>query len=410
MTWSSIAADFQANLWVYLSIPVVAGLIGYITKILALEMMFKPLEFVGFKPPYLGWQGVVPRKAEKMAAVATRLLVGRIFKPEELMARLDPKRMIQEVERPLMAAAEDLVREIGERYMPGFWNTMPGFARRAMVARVQKEMPAMAEQLWADMSRDINKYLDIQHLLVSNLVKDKALLNDIFKQIGAKEFSFFRNAGFWFGFGLGLVQLICWMIWHEPWLMPLSGGFVGLVSDYIALQMMFRPLQPTKILGFTFQGKFIARQKEVARDYAALISKQLLTPANIVEGLLNGPLADRVVDQIQRQVRDITEKQLGIARPFVVMAMGSERYDEIRAYLVQRVIELIPETSREMERYAMDALDIQNTIVSRMDLLTPEEFEAMLRPAFKEDEPKLVICGAVLGFIIGELQVRLMLP
>ena len=57
----------------------------------------------------------------------------------------------------------------------------------------------------------------------------------------------------------------------------------------------------------------------------------------------------------------------------------------------------------------MDALDIQNTIVSRMDKLSPEQFEGMLRPAFKQDEWKLVLCGAVLGFIVGEMQFLLML-
>jgi len=32
-----------------------------------------------------------------------------------------------------------------------------------------------------------------------------------------------------------------------------------------------------------------------------------------------------------------------------------------------------------------------------------------LRPAFKEDEKTLILAGAILGFIIGELQVQIML-
>jgi len=47
--------------------------------------------------------------------------------------------------------------------------------------------------------------------------------------------------------------------------------------------MMFRPLYPKKIMGYTWQGLFIKRQNEVAADYAALISKQLQG-----RGLLNG--------------------------------------------------------------------------------------------------------------------------
>lgn len=408
MSWATVAADFEAHWRAYLGMPLIAGFVGYVTKLLALEMMFRPLEFVGIRP-WLGWQGVIPRKAVKMAATAAGLLLGRIIKVDELMNRLDPQRMVREVQQPLLRISEELVREIGERYIPGFWKRLPERARRAAIARVQKEIPVLTAELWDDIRRDPSRYLDVQHLLVSNLVKDKNLLNEIFRRIGRKEFIFFRNAGFWFGMGIGLVQLGCWLAWHQPWLIPAFGGIVGLVSDWTALQMLFRPLYPVKVLGLTVQGRFIARQKEVARDYAELVARELLTPANMIEQILHGPFADRVVDLLQRHVKAATDEQLGLARPLVVYAMGSARYEEIRQYLVKRIIEFIPEASRHVESYAMDALDINNTVVARMDLLTPEEFEGMLRPAFKEDEKTLVLCGAVLGFLIGELQVHLMI-
>lgn len=41
--------------------------------------------------------------------------------------------------------------------------------------------------------------------------------------------------------------------------------------------------------------------------------------------------------------------------------------------------------------------------------LTPAEFESLLRPAFQQDEWILIAVGAALGFLVGELQVFLML-
>jgi uncharacterized membrane protein YheB (UPF0754 family) len=405
---ASVIADFQAHRWTYLSMPLIAALVGYGSKMLAVEMIFAPLEFIGIKP-WFGWQGVVPRKAEKMARTAADLLLGRVLKPEDLIRRLDPQRIVKELEQPLRESCEDLVREIGEHFFPGFWMTLPDFARRAMIRRVQQEIPQIATELWQDIGRDVDRYLDVRHMLVSNLVKDRALLNRVLRKVGYKEFSFFRNAGLVFGFGLGLVQLVCWIIWHKPWLMPAFGAVVGFVSDWVALQLLFRPLQPKRILGFKVQGLFISRQKEVARDYAEIMAKQLLTPANLVEELLRGPFADRVVDLVQKHVQQATDAQLGAARPLVMLALGSKRFIEIRDHLVKRILQLLPETSKKVERYALDALDISNTIVARMELLTPEEFEGMLRPAFKEDEMTLITVGAVLGFLVGEIQIQLML-
>lgn len=51
----------------------------------------------------------------------------------------------------------------------------------------------------SEVQRDVNRYFDIKHLVISNLLKDKRLLNNIFKRVGKQEFKFFSNVGFiWF--------------------------------------------------------------------------------------------------------------------------------------------------------------------------------------------------------------------
>ena len=65
-----MAFFFATQLYVYLMIPISAGLIGYITNVLAIKMMFYPIEFVG-KRPVFGWQGIIPSKAQKLAEDVT---------------------------------------------------------------------------------------------------------------------------------------------------------------------------------------------------------------------------------------------------------------------------------------------------------------------------------------------------
>ena len=401
-------ADFQANMWLYISIPFISGIIGYVTKVVAIQMMFAPLEFKGIKP-FFGWQGIVPRKAEKMATVAVELMTSKLIKPSEIFARLDPQRVAKEIEAPMMAAAEDIVRDVAQQYQPGLWESMPEFARQKIIQRVKGEAPAIVATIMSEVQRDIDKYFDIKHMVISNLLKDKRLLNDIFRKVGRQEFKFFSNAGFYFGFGIGLIQMVCWALFKQPWMLPAFGGFVGFFSDWIALQMMFRPLHPKKVLGFTWQGLFLKRQKEVAADYAALISKQLLTPANMMQELFRGAFADRIMELIHKNVKRTVDEQTGIVRPLVVYAVGSQKYIEMKSVIAERIMAQMPETMKHVESYAEDAMDVRNTLVERMQGLTSEEFEGMLRPAFKEDEWSLIIVGAVLGFLVGEMQIHFML-
>ena len=192
-------------------------------------------------------------------------------------------------------------------------------------------------------------------------------------------------------------------------MLPAFGGFVGLVSDWLALQMLFRPLNPKKFMGFTIHGLFLKRQNEVASDYAALISKQILTPGIMMEELFTGPKSDRVIQLLQRHVRRVIDEQAGLARPLVLYAVGTERYIQMKATVAERILAKLPDTMKYMENYAEDAMDVRNTLVSRMKQLTPTEFEGMLRPAFKEEEWILITVGAVLGFMVGEMQIQFML-
>ncbi|EEY75895.1 hypothetical protein HMPREF0012_03281 [Acinetobacter calcoaceticus RUH2202] len=406
----TMIADFQQHFWLYISIPFMSGLIGYITKVIAIQMMFSPLEFKGIKP-FLGWQGIVPRKAEKMATIAVELMTAKLIKPEEIFSRLDPKRIAKEIEKPLLAAAEDITRDVAQEYQPGLWEGMPEFARQRLIRRVQSKAPEIVEHIMGEVQRDVNRYFDIKHLVISNLLKDKRLLNNIFKRVGKQEFKFFSNVGFFFGFGIGVIQMFCWIVTQGkyPWMLPMFGGFVGFFSDWIALQMMFRPLYPKKIFGYTWQGLFIKRQNEVAADYAALISKQLLTSRHMMEELFSGTHSDRVIDLVNRHVKQEIDMQAGVIRPLVVYAIGGEKYQNMKSQVAERIMQRLPETMKYVESYAEDAMNIRSTLIERMQKLTPSEFEGMLRPAFKEDEWALIAVGAVLGFVVGELQIQFML-
>jgi uncharacterized membrane protein YheB (UPF0754 family) len=406
-----VIADFQANMWLYISIPFISGIIGYVTKVVAIKMMFAPMDFLGFKigPIPIGWQGIVPRKAEKMATISVDLMTSRLINANEVFARLDPNRIAKEIEVPMTAAAEEITRAVAQQYQPGLWEAMPEFARQKIIKKMQAEAPLVVANIMREIQGNVEKYFDIKHMVISNLLKDRAMLNEIFQKVGRQEFRFFSNAGFYFGFGIGLIQMVCWLFFKQPWMLPAFGGFVGFFSDWAALQMMFRPLQPKKIMGMTVQGLFIKRQQEVAADYAALISKQLLTPANMMEELFRGAFSDRIMELIQRNVREMIDAQTGSIRPLVVYAVGSQKYIEMKNVVTDKILEKLPETMKHMESYAEDAMDVRNTLVERMQRLTPEEFEGMLRPAFKEDEWSLIAVGAALGFIVGEMQVHFML-
>ena len=409
MDLNSILTDIQENWWLYCLLPVVAAMIGYGTKIAAIRMMFEPLECVGFRP-FFGWQGVVPARAQAMAEIACDTLTRDLLKPEDLFDRLDPARVAEEIEQPLLEMVEDITREVAASYQPGLWESLPERVRGMLIRRVQADAPRMIEGLMSDIRNNLDRVVDLKHMVVTNLTRDKVLLNRIFQDMGAEEFRFIRNSGIYFGFAIGCVQAVVWALTHNPWVMPVFGGLTGWLTDWLALKLIFEPRDEKRVFGlFRWQGLFHKRRDEVAVDYGTLIANEILTPANISEAILSGPMSDRLFDMVQKHVQKTVDDQAGIARPLVVFRIGSRNYQDMKRSVAEGVMHRMPEALKHVEEYATDAMDLKNNLIEKIKLLSDEDFEGLLRPIFKQDEWKLIAVGAVLGFLVGELQVQIML-
>lgn len=392
-------AHVQANLWLYLSIPITSGMIGYVTNVVAIQMMFYPIEFLGLKP-YLGWQGIIPRKCAKMATIAVDTMVPALITEREIFQRMDPQRVAETLREPAARMVEDVLDEVMSQRWPRIWDLVPPAARKrlargggggganSVVAGVMQDLTDIVEVIF-----------DLKTMVVDTLMRDKRLINRIFQETGRAEFRFIGNSGFYFGFLFGLFQMVGWAFYKADWQLPVFGLVVGYATNWLALWMIFRPQQPTRYGPFTWQGLFHKRQKDVARDYAALIASSVVTPSHIIESVLAGPNAGRIVDVVEQRLRKVFDDQrfIGLARS----TLGHERLDAILEPLVARVVERLPEMMRRVDPYMMEAMDLSNTLAQRLAALSPEAFEDMLRPAFKEDEWILIAVGAALGFAVG---------
>ena len=394
--------------WVYVTIPLGAALVGWATKILALKMMFYPVEFKGIKP-YLGWQGQIPKRAPKMAAVAVDSLTSGIINPEEMFDQIDPDELVRELGEPLHAAAAELVDTMMMTLQPQVWRATPDQVKDLIVANVDKRIPAASRKMFDGLKGQLDQIFDIKHMVVTNLVRDKVKLNSVFQDIGKSAFRFLIRAGLWFGFIIGLVQVVVFGLTGWTWTLPAFGLLTGGLTDYVALQMIFRPVNRRTILpGFKWQGVFQAERDDVIRGYAALMAREIFTPKAIMESLLTGPMSDKFYDMIQTEIRTTIDDQLGFAVR-IINAVGSRQYQDMKQQIAESIIENLPETSSYIEEYFAERLQLEDTMVEKMRELDAHAYENLLRPAFKDDEWIIVVLGAALGFLFGELQAELII-
>ena len=56
----------------------------------------------------------------------------------------------------------------------------------------------------------IEDIFDLRTMVVDALVRDKALMNKMFLEVGHAEFKFIERSGFYFGFLFGMFQAVIW--------------------------------------------------------------------------------------------------------------------------------------------------------------------------------------------------------
>ncbi|MCB9641016.1 MAG: DUF445 family protein [Myxococcales bacterium] len=395
-----MAFFFATQLYVYLMIPISAGLIGYITNVLAIKMMFYPIEFVG-KRPVFGWQGIIPSKAQKLAEDVVEMVLTRLVSVEEMYKRIDPTRVATEISPVLNSMTEGIVEEVVSEAYPKVWESVPKAIKKKTFERIQKEIPEIVEQIVKEIEMHIEEICDVRAIVVDACVKNKNLLNELFLRCGAAEFRFIGNSGLYFGFIFGLPQMIIWYFVQPWWLLPLAGLLVGYATNWVALKMVFEPVQPVKIGPFVWQGLFLKRQKEVSAEYAEIFATEILNSKNLLSAILRGPASDRLFMIIQRHLKEAIDDSAGISKPFVQFIIGTQRYIEMKNKICDRLMEKLPQEITRLHSYTEEALDVKKELREKLEILSAEEFEGVLHPIFKEDEWILIVVGAILGMLAG---------
>ena len=407
----------------YASIVVISTVFTYGHIWMALWMTFYPVYYVGccqlphgddntswlattFGNMGLGWQGIIPFKATKMARTAVRLMTSKLLDIRQVFSRIDPARVAEEIEPALHNLLGPIVDAVGRERAPTAWEMTPFVVKQEIIARAERDTPQVIANMMHDLKENIEECFDLEEMVVDTFVKDKNLLIEMFIKCGRAELSVIRNFGGWMGFAFGVLQMILFHYMpNAPWMLPVFGGVVGAATNWVALLMIFKPTWPVNLCGcYTLQGLFLKRQSEVAAGYAHMTTTKVISTPKMLRELVRGRSSDKLLAIVHRHVMACVDEQAGHVRPLAELVIGSEEYERIKRAIGNRVVESIEEMMGHAEGYFDEALDLERTLHVKMSALPPDEFESILRPVFSEDEWKLIALGGILGVFIGFFQ------
>lgn len=189
---------------------------------------------------------------------------------------------------------------------------------------------------------------------------------------------------------------------------PFISAAIGWITNRIAIEMLFRPQEPVRILFFNFQGVFPKRREMIAEKLSNAISKHFISQKDLEKFLaFDQSTEDEVLVILERRIDYFLENDLAELFPMSSLFIGDEtRYTIKKAILTQALLAL-PEIKEKMKQSALNSIDLESIVREKARALSFSKLEEVLKSVLNKELRFVEIMGAVLGFFIGTLQTLL---
>ncbi|MEY3059115.1 MAG: hypothetical protein RL000_467 [Bacteroidota bacterium] len=190
---------------------------------------------------------------------------------------------------------------------------------------------------------------------------------------------------------------------------PFISAFIGWFTNWIAIKMLFHPKEPTKILFITFQGVFPKRQRQFAEKLGKMVSTELISFKEIEEKIVNPDNIKKLMPFVEAKVDDFLRRKLSDAFPIISMFIGDSTINQLKTIFMAELDIIFPEMIASYMKNLESQLDLEKIVTEKVYGFSSDKMEAILVQIMSKEFKFIEVIGAVLGFIIGLLQIGITL-
>lgn len=195
------------------------------------------------------------------------------------------------------------------------------------------------------------------------------------------------------------------------WLLfiPFISAFIGWITNWVAIKMLFHPRDPKRFLGITFQGIFPKRQEQFAVRLGKLVSEELLSFSDIEQKITNPENLEKLLPQVESHIDHFLRVKLSESMPMISMFIGDKTIEKMKTVFVEELRELFPVLMTNYLGKLKAELDLEKIVTEKVKNFSSDKLESILYAVMSKEFRFVEIIGGVLGFLIGLLQIGITL-
>lgn len=190
--------------------------------------------------------------------------------------------------------------------------------------------------------------------------------------------------------------------------LPFIAALVGWFTNFIAVKMLFYPKEPVNVLGlFKLQGIFPKNQQQVAEKLGKMVAEELLSSEDLKEKLSHPENILSVTEVVEAKIDYYLNVTFPKQYPITSTLVSEKRKGKIKDDLMAEVNETIPAAVEGYVANIEERFNVEQIVKEKVSNLAPERLENLLMTLLKKEFKFIEYIGAIIGFIIGWIQVLL---
>ncbi|NCI46942.1 DUF445 domain-containing protein [Sediminibacterium soli] len=191
-------------------------------------------------------------------------------------------------------------------------------------------------------------------------------------------------------------------------LVPLISACIGWLANRMAVWLLFHPRKPIMIFGFTLQGIFPGRQQSLAAKLGRLVADELFSFDELGKKIAEPGNAAGIIPQAEAHIDHFLKVKLAEKMPMISMFIGEKTIAELKSVFMTELQELFPVIMSGYIANLKDQLDLEKIVREKINGYSSEQLERRLNETLSRELRLLPLGGAVLGLLIGLIQVAVM--
>ena len=191
------------------------------------------------------------------------------------------------------------------------------------------------------------------------------------------------------------------------YLLPFIAALIGWATNYLAIKMLFHPHEPKKIIGLTFHGVFPKRQAQIAEKLGELVANELFSIKDVAKKIEDLSTQPEALEEVGKRIEKTIRGKLMAAFPMLSMFLSDEMIEKVTSLFKGELEDFLRVSAEGLSSKLEESVDVQALVREKVQAFSSHKVEELLLGFMEQEFRFIEKIGAVLGFIIGCIQLVL---